>query len=75
MTSEDVKASLDRWIANGVRASLIRDYVDEIVTDGDYTVSIKFNKPYGPWKNILPFTADAATLFPKKWQRLQEVRR
>ena len=66
MTSEDVKASLDRWIANGVRASLIRDYVDEIVTDGDYTVSIKFNKPYGPWKNIFAFYCGCCYIIPKE---------
>lgn len=66
MTSADVKASLDRWIANGVRASLIRDYVNEVVADDDYTVSIKFNKPYGPWKNIFAFYCGCCYIVPSE---------
>ena len=66
MTSADVKASLDRWIENGVRASLIRDYVDEVVADDDYTVSIKFNKPYGPWKNIFAFYCGCCYIVPSE---------
>ena len=66
MTSEDVKASLDRWIENGIRASLIREYVDEVVAEDDYTVSIKFNKPYGPWKNILAFYCGCCYIVPSE---------
>lgn len=53
MTSEDVKASLERWFKVNPAADPIRDDLESIDLVNDYEIDIKFNKVYAPFVNIL----------------------
>lgn len=55
MTSEDVYASLDRWLNFGSRASQMKSYVEKLEVVDAYTIRITFTQPYSAWKNLFAF--------------------
>lgn len=64
MTSKDVVASLNRWGEYGSRGKVLFDNIDSLEPLDDYTIRIKFNKVFGPWKNLLAFINGGPAIYP-----------
>lgn len=56
MTSEDVVYSFERIMSSGVVSSYV-DYIDKIVADGDYAVTITIKMPYAQIIQALTYPA------------------
>lgn len=68
MTSEDVLASMKRWLSHGSRGGLLRDNLDGgadgVSAAGKYAIKLKFSQRFGPWKNLLAFTNGGPVIYP-----------
>jgi peptide/nickel transport system substrate-binding protein len=65
MTSEDVVASLQRWLKLASRAKTVSDSIEKIEAVDPDTIRIKLNKPSGSLLALLSFTNSAAVIMPK----------
>ncbi len=66
MTSEDVKASLERWFKVNPGVEPIKDDLESIDIINDYELDIKFDKVYAPFINILGSPVSRQKLLIKK---------
>ncbi|MEM2001545.1 MAG: ABC transporter substrate-binding protein [Candidatus Methanomethylicaceae archaeon] len=66
MTSEDVVASLQRWLQYGIRGSVMAPYVREIKAENLYTVRLYFTSPFAPWQALLAFNNGGPMIIPKE---------
>lgn len=65
MTSADVVASVDRWIAIASRGKQVAPYVEKVEAAGDDAIRITLKKPYAPLLSLLAFNNSAAVVMPK----------
>ena len=66
MTSADVVASLKRWGAHGTRGKLLFEKIDSVSAQGEYSVVLKFNSVFGPWKNLMAFINGGPVIYPEE---------
>ncbi|MEA3238652.1 MAG: ABC transporter substrate-binding protein [Candidatus Bipolaricaulota bacterium] len=66
MTSEDVLASLKRFIDYTPRGPLLAPFLDHIAASDAYTVELYLKKPCGALTAILAFTNGGAIIIPKE---------
>ena len=66
MTSADVVASLERWGKHGSRGKLLFEKIDSVSARGKYTVVMKFNSVFGPWKNLMAFINGGPVIYPQE---------
>jgi len=64
MTSEDVLASVDRWLQYGARGSIARPYVDRLSNPNKYTFEIYLKEPYAPLLSLLGFGNGGPVILP-----------
>lgn len=64
MTSEDVVASLNRWIAVSTRGKQAADVISSIEAIDPLTVRISLQSPYAPLVSLLAFNNSAAIILP-----------
>ena len=64
MTSEDVVASLKRWLAISVRGKQIADMVDDVTAADKYTVKISLKRPHTPLLALLSISTSMAIIIP-----------
>ena len=64
MRADDVVASLDRWGTHGGRGKVLYDHVASVTATGDYEVTMKFERVYGPWKSLLAFLNGGPVIYP-----------
>jgi peptide/nickel transport system substrate-binding protein len=64
MTSADVLASLNRWMAVAVRGHQTKDYVDAITTPDANTIRIALKEPFAPLLSLLSLETSAAIILP-----------
>jgi peptide/nickel transport system substrate-binding protein len=55
MTSEDVQASIERWLKYGTRGGNVSPFVDRLATPDKYTFQILLKWPYAPLLSLLGF--------------------
>ncbi|TCQ99945.1 ABC transporter substrate-binding protein [Neorhizobium sp. JUb45] len=65
MTSADVVASIERWIAIASRGKQVAAYIDSVRAQGDNAIRITMKKPYAPLLSLLAFNNSAAVIIPK----------
>jgi peptide/nickel transport system substrate-binding protein len=53
MTSEDVKASMERWLINNGGGKSVAPYVESVEAPGTYEIVVKFKEPYAPFLSFL----------------------
>jgi peptide/nickel transport system substrate-binding protein len=68
MTSEDVVASLNRWIKIASRGKQVAGFVDSITAVDPATVKIALKQPYAPLTSLLAFNNSAAIIIPAEKQ-------
>ncbi|MDO1584878.1 ABC transporter substrate-binding protein [Rhizobium oryzicola] len=68
MTSEDVVASLNRWVKLASRGKQASGFIDSIAAADASTVTIKLKQPYAPLTSLLAFNNSAAIIIPAKKQ-------
>jgi peptide/nickel transport system substrate-binding protein len=66
LTSEDVKASLERWGRIGVRGRRVFANVAAVTTPDQHTVVIRLREPYALLLAELAFYEQPAVIFPKE---------
>ncbi len=66
MTSEDVVASLNRWLKFGARAPVLAPHVQKIEADGKYGIKIQLKTVFAPWATILAYANGGPTIYPKE---------
>jgi peptide/nickel transport system substrate-binding protein len=64
MTSEDVLASVDRWLQYGARGGIARPYVDRLSNPDKYTFEIYLKEPYAPLLSLLGFGNGGPVILP-----------
>ncbi len=64
MTSEDVVASLKRWGEHGSRGKLLFANISDVSASGPHEVRLTFEKPFGPWKNLMAFINGGPAVYP-----------
>jgi peptide/nickel transport system substrate-binding protein len=64
MTSEDVVASLQRWVDHGSRGALIAPFVGSIAAVDKYTVALSLTAPFGPTLSLLAFGSGGPIIVP-----------
>lgn len=75
MTSEDVVASLKRWMKLASRGKQAAGFIESVEADGPGAVVIKLKQPYAPLSALLAFNNSAAIILPKGKQedQLKEI--
>jgi peptide/nickel transport system substrate-binding protein len=68
MTSDDVVASLNRWIKLASRGKQVAGFVDAIAATDPSTVTITLKQPYAPLTSLLAFNNSAAIVLPSEKQ-------
>ncbi len=68
MASDDVVASLDRWIKVASRGKQAASFIDKIEATDPLTVTITLKQPYAPLVSLLAFNNSAAIILPKEKQ-------
>jgi len=53
MTSEDVVASMERWLVNNGGGKMVAPYISSVEAIGPYEVVVQFTEPYAPFLSIL----------------------
>lgn len=66
MTSEDVLASLDRWMKMAPRGKAVAKEVKSVEAKGPYTVVITLNRPYAPLVAHLALSNGFAAIMAKE---------
>ncbi len=66
MTSEDVVASLKRWLEVASRGKLVAANLDKLEAVDDYTVRITLKQPFAPLTALLAFNNSAAVVLPSE---------
>ncbi len=66
MTSEDVIASLNRFLKYTPRGPLLKPFVDHMTAPDKYTVKMYLKQPCGALTAILAFTNGGAIIIPKE---------
>jgi peptide/nickel transport system substrate-binding protein len=64
MTSEDVKASLERWLKYGGRGGIVRPLVKKFINPDKYTFEIFLKEPYAPLLSLLGFGNGGPVIIP-----------
>jgi peptide/nickel transport system substrate-binding protein len=64
MTSEDVIASIERWLVVSPRASGIAGRLDEMEPIDDYSIEFQMNAPYGAFQTILARLTGGCAISP-----------
>jgi peptide/nickel transport system substrate-binding protein len=64
MTSEDVLASVERWLQYGARGSIARPYVDHLSAPDKYTFEVYLTEPYAPLLSLLGFGNGGPVILP-----------
>ena len=65
MTAADVVASLKRWGEHGSRGKLLFANVSEVSAADAHNVKLTFDKPFGPWKNLMAFINGGPAIYPE----------
>ncbi|SJZ93367.1 ABC transporter substrate-binding protein [Consotaella salsifontis] len=65
MTSADVVASLQRWLAVAGRGKQAAAYVSGVEANGDNAIKITMKEPWAPLLALLAFNNSAAVVLPK----------
>ncbi|TDK32290.1 ABC transporter substrate-binding protein [Rhizobium deserti] len=68
MTSEDVVASINRWLKLASRGKQVAGFVDSVGTTDPATVTIILKQPYAPLTSLLAFNNSAAIIIPSEKQ-------
>ena len=68
MTSEDVVASLNRWMKIASRGKQVAGFIDKITATDPATVTITLKQPYAPLTSLLAFNNSAAIIIPAEKQ-------
>ncbi|CAN7685862.1 ABC transporter substrate-binding protein [Rhizobium sp. LjRoot258] len=68
MTSEDVVASLNRWVKLASRGKQAGAFILSIAATDPATVVIKLKQPYAPLASLLAFNNSAAIIIPAEKQ-------
>ena len=68
MTSEDVVASLGRWMKIASRGKQAAGFIDNISAPDAGTVTIALKQPYAPLASLLAFNNSAAIILPAEKQ-------
>lgn len=66
MSSEDVKASLERWFTVNAAGISIKDKVEGIEITGDYEIQIKLNEVYAPLVNTMASPVSSQRMVVRK---------
>jgi peptide/nickel transport system substrate-binding protein len=69
MTSQDVLASLERWLKYGGRGANVRPYIDHFAAPDDYTFEVYLKQPYSPLLSLLGFGNGGPIIVPAKIAR------
>ena len=64
MTSADVVASLKRWGEHGSRGKLLFGNVSDVSASGEHSVTLTFDRTFGPWKNLMAFINGGPAIYP-----------
>ena len=64
MTSADVVASLKRWGEHGSRGKLLFANISDVAASGSHSVTLTFDSPFGPWKNLMAFINGGPAIYP-----------
>lgn len=68
MTSEDVVASLGRWMKIASRGKQVAGFIDKVTAVDPATVTITLTQPYAPLTSLLAFNNSAAIIIPSEKQ-------
>jgi peptide/nickel transport system substrate-binding protein len=68
MASDDVVASLGRWVKVASRGKQAATFIDKIVATDLSTVTITLKQPYAPLVSLLAFNNSAAIILPSEKQ-------
>lgn len=68
MTSEDVKASLERWMKVAQRGKQAAEKVQSVTAPNDRTIQIALKEPYAPLLPLLSLQTSAAIILPAEKQ-------
>ncbi|NKL75000.1 ABC transporter substrate-binding protein [Rhizobium leguminosarum] len=68
MTSEDVVASLGRWMKIASRGKQVAGFIDKVTAVDPATVTITLKQPYAPLTSLLAFNNSAAIIIPSEKQ-------
>lgn len=66
MTSEDVVASLQRWLDMASRGRLVAEKLESLEAVDDYTVRLTLNEPFAALNAFLAFNNSAAIIIPSE---------
>ncbi|MGI6851542.1 ABC transporter substrate-binding protein [Mesorhizobium sp. 1B3] len=66
MTSEDVVASLKRWLAVASRGKLVAANLEKLEAVDDYTIELTLKQPFAPLAVLLAFNNSAAVVLPSE---------
>jgi peptide/nickel transport system substrate-binding protein len=72
MTSADVYASINRWLAINGGGKGVAQYVEEIEVLGDYEIVIKLNQIYAPFLSIVSSTSANQKLIIRSLDTIEE---
>jgi peptide/nickel transport system substrate-binding protein len=64
LTSEDVLASVERWLKYGGRGGIVRPYFDRLSTPDKYTFEIYLKEPYAPLLSLLGYGNGGPVIIP-----------
>jgi len=64
LTSEDVLASLERWLKHGARGGIASPYIDRLSTPDKYTFEMYLKQPYAPLFSLLGFGNGGPVIIP-----------
>jgi peptide/nickel transport system substrate-binding protein len=68
MASDDVVASLHRWVKIAARGKQAAAFIDKIEATDSSTVTISLKQPYAPLVSLLAFNNSAAIILPSEKQ-------
>ncbi len=68
MASDDVVASLNRWVKLASRGKQASGFIESISSSDPATVVIKLKQPYAPLASLLAFNNSAAIIIPAEKQ-------
>lgn len=68
MASDDVVASLNRWLKLASRGKQVVGFIDKIEATDPTTVTISLKQPYAPLLSLLAFNNSAAIIIPSEKQ-------
>lgn len=66
MTSEDVVASLGRWMKIASRGKQVAGFIESVTAVDPATVKIALKQPYAPLTSLLAFNNSAAIIIPSE---------